>query len=77
MQDEFDAIVGPLVTKSMDEFNMGLCLAAIVDSIDNPEEYTEEMIYGVFDMVDMLLGEWRVKYHEEILGLNNADKTTG
>lgn len=59
--------------KSQDEFQLGLALVALLDMLDNPEEYSDGAMAFVLDNAE----EWsmyvRMKYDEEIKALNDED----
>jgi len=75
--DNFNSIVSTIESnKSMDEFMLGLGLATLIDSINNPQFYTEQMIRGTMHHINMCLDAWRDKYNEEILDLNENDITS-
>lgn len=57
--------------KTDEEFQLGLALAAVLDSLDNSEEYTEEMLNGLYLHAEDQVVYWRLKYNKEILALSD------
>lgn len=66
-------IEADLDQKSETEFQLGLGLVSVLDALDNPEEYTEEMLKKVFDHADEMAAYFRVKYNDDILALQDED----
>lgn len=65
---EFANIVKSIYGNQTDEeFNLGMALVALLDSIDNPEEYTDDMLNFVFDQAESAANYFRLKYNDKIL----------
>lgn len=62
--DELDKEIDP---PTLEEFNLGMCLAAIRDMLDNPDEYGEDIescLIGVLERADECLVHWSNKYSQ-------------
>lgn len=59
--------------KSQDEFQLGLALVALLDMLDNPEEYNDGAMAFVLDNADEWATYVRMKYDEEIKALNDEN----
>jgi hypothetical protein len=64
-------------TKTEDEFDIGLALTSLVDSIDNPDEYDDAALEFIHNYVDDQVAHFRLKYDEEIRMLNENKSNSG
>lgn len=75
MQDTFDEIVANSYAspKTDEEFNLGLALGALLDYLAEPEEWTPEMLNGVFAHAEIVNDIWQQKYDAEIRSMNEQN----
>lgn len=58
------------------ELNLGLCLAALQDVLDNPEQYDDPLncIGGILNRADEWLPDWNRKYADFVRPLLENDE---